>query len=334
MEFKSGEKNFLKVLKIGRLTLNHPLILAPMSGISDLPFRLLNRKFGAELAFVEMLNVRSLGYKSAKTKQMLCTSSIDRPLGVQILGAEREYILRALDILKDYSYDILDFNAACPVKKVTRRGEGASLLKEPDKLNKILRLIVRNVSVSVTVKIRTGWDETSQNSKEIAVSAQDAGVSALFIHGRTRRQGYKGTVDYSAIAEVKGALKIPVIASGDILTPTLAQKMFEETGCDGIMIARGALGHPWIFNEIIEFLENGTFPKRRDRQEIAEVMREHLDSCIEFYGPKTAVKIFHKFFSWYVRGINKTRRLKEKAYRSKTPEDMLSVITEFSRCNN
>jgi tRNA-dihydrouridine synthase B len=308
------------MLKIGNLKLNSRLILAPMSGISDLPFRLLNRKFGVELAFVEMLNVRSLGYNSLKTKQMLSTNKDDRPLGVQILGCEPQFILRAMDILKNYRYDILDFNAACPVKKVTRRGEGASLLKDPLKLQGLLKLVVRNCAVPVTVKIRTGWDKNSVNAKEVALYAQDAGISAMFIHGRTKLQGYSGKVDYQIIGKVKKALDIPVLASGDVLCVELAQRMFDETGCDGLLVARGALGNPWFFRQTV---------KLPQAHEIADTMSEHLDSCIDFYGLRNGVTIFHKFFGWYTRGFRKIRRLREKAYRAKTKMKISALIEDF-----
>jgi tRNA-dihydrouridine synthase B len=300
-----------------------------MSGISDLAFRLLNRKYGCELAFVEMLNVRSLGYNSHKTEEMLSTNKNDRPLGVQILGSEPEFILRALDILKNYKYDILDFNAACPVKKVTRRGEGASLLKNPAKLQNLLKLVVKNSGVPVTVKIRTGWDKNSINAKEVAFYAQDSGISALFIHGRTKLQGHSGKVDYQIIKEVKKALDIPVIASGDVLSAELARKMFDETGCDGLLIARGALGNPWIFKQMNTLLKNKNTLKLAEPDEIADTMLEHLSSCIDFYGSRNAVTVFHKFFGWYTRGFRKIRRLREKAYRTKTKEEIFAVIEDF-----
>lgn len=303
-----------------------------MSGISDLPFRLLNRKFGCELAFVEMINVRSLGYNSRKTRQMLSSDKKDRPLGIQILGCEPDFILRALDILKDYRYDILDFNAACPVKKVTRRGEGASLLKDPLKLHNLLKLVVKNSSVPVTVKIRAGWDRSSANAREVALAAQDAGVNGLFIHGRTKLQGYHGKVDYALIKEVKEVLQIPVIASGDVLSPTLAKKMLDETGCAALLVARGALGNPWIFKQLQELLEKAEPLPLPDAGEIAQVMIEHLQSCMDFYGPRNGVKILHKFFGWYTKGFRKIRPLRKLAYRAKTKEEMLSVIKEFRGC--
>lgn len=319
------------MLKIGKLKLKSDLILAPMAGISDLPFRLLNRKFGCELGFVEMINVRSLSYKTPKTRKMLSTNDKDRPLGIQILGCEEKFILRGIDILNSYKYDVLDFNAACPVRKVTMRGEGAGLLKKPKKLHRLLKGIVKNSDKPVTVKIRTGWNKDSINAKEVALASQDAGVNALFIHGRNKEQGYSGGVDYKVIEGVKKAIDIPLIASGNIFSPELTKKMIEETGCDGILVARGALGNPWIFKEITEFLKNKKIIKRPGSEEIADVMLGHLDSCVDFYGSPHGVMVFHKFFGWYTKGVQNVRVLREKAFRTKTKNEMLDVIQSFRK---
>lgn len=322
------------MLKIGRLKLKSNLILAPMAGVTDLSFRMLNRKFGCELAFAEMINCRSVGHKSKRSLQMLSTCLKDKPLGVQILGCEEQFILKALDVLKNHKFDILDFNAACPAKKVVRRQEGAALLKEPKKLQKLLKLVVKNSAVPVTVKIRSGWDSDSVNAKEAALFAQDAGISALFIHGRTKLQGYSGNVDYQIIRKVKEALAIPVIASGDIFTPELIKKMFDETGCDGVTIARGALGNPWIFKEANVFLKKGRVPARPGINTIADTMIEHLNSCVDFYGERNGVVIFRKFFGWYTRGFRKVRPLREKSSRAKTAEDMLNIIRTCKSSTN
>lgn len=318
------------MLKIGTLKLNSSLILSPMAGVSDLPFRLINRKFGCELAFNEMINARSLSYKSKKTKFMLSTSSQDRPLGIQLLGCEPDFIQRALDILKEYEFDLLDFNAACPAKKVTRRGEGAALLKDPKKLNKLLKILVKNSKTPVTAKIRLGWDKNSINAKEAALYAQDAGINGLFIHGRTKQQDYSGKVDYKTIKTVKDALEIPVIASGDLFSAQLAKKMFDETGCDGLAIARGALGNPWIFKEIQEFLVTGKIIPRPETGEIIKILLLHLDLCIDFYGERIGVVIFRKFISWYTKGFRKIRPLREKISRTKTKEEIIAFVSQIS----
>jgi tRNA-dihydrouridine synthase B len=299
-----------------------------MSGISDLPFRMLNRHFGCELAFVEMINVRSLGHRSIKTQQLLSTKKNDRPLGVQLLAGEAAFLRRALEILNRYTYDIVDFNAACPARKVTRRGEGSSLLKNPRKLSMLLAVLVRNTHVPVTVKIRTGWDREHINAVEVAKRCEDAGISGLFIHGRTKTQEYSGQVDYRTMREVKNALGIPVVASGDIFSAVLAKKMLDETACDGILVARGALGNPWIFQEISQYLKYGKMLEKPPLAVVLTTMKAHLKSCIDFYGERIGVTIFRKFFSCYIKGMRKIRPLRERAYRAKTQEEMLRILDE------
>ena len=322
---------FLAMLKIGNLNLKSDLILAPMAGITDLPFRMLNHEFGAELAFVEMINCRSISHKSKRTESMLSSGPKESPLGVQILGCEEKFILKALEVLGKYKFDILDFNAACPAKKVVRRGEGASLLKEPKKLNKLLKLIVRNSKLPVTAKIRIGWDKDSINAREVALYAQDSGIKALFIHGRTKVQGYGGSVDYKVIAGVKKALEIPLIASGDILSAQLAKKMLDQTGADGLAIARGSLGNPWIFKEIKEYLKKGKIIVKPSIDEVIKVMLAHFNASVAFYGERNGVVIFRKFFGWYTKGIRSIRPLREKSSRVHTRLEMAEIINQIAR---
>ena len=316
------------MLSIGKLTITSPLVLAPMSGISDLPYRLINRSFGCGLAFTEMISSTALAYKSKNTLKMLSATTGDRPLGVQLLGGDPEIIKRALEIVSGYSFDIIDFNAACPASKVVSGGKGAGLLKEPEKLQKLLKIIIENTSLPVTVKIRSGWDESSVNAVDTALRAQDSGVSGLFIHGRTKSQGYRGTVDYNIIREVKKALKIPVIASGDALTPELIKKMFDETGCDGVAVARGALGNPWIFSKTAEHLNNEAASCGPDVYEIARTMKEHLALIVGLRGEVVGVMQFRKFFSWYLKGMP-VKELKFKAFHAATREEMMRLIDEL-----
>ena len=316
------------MLSIGNVKVTSPLILAPMAGISDLPYRLINRSFGCGLAFTEMISAIALAHKSKNTLKMLSATADDRPLGVQLLGGDPEIIKRALDIVSGYSFDIIDFNAACPASKVVSGGKGAGLLREPVKLQKLLKVMVENTSLPVTVKIRSGWDDTLINAVETALRAQDAGVSGLFIHGRTKTQGYRGTVDYNIIREVKEALKIPVIASGDALTPELIRKLFDETGCDGVAVARGALGNPWIFRDTVEHLKSGAVPSISNINETTRTMKEHLDLNVAFHGEKIGVLHFRKFFSWYTRGMT-VKGLKVRAFRAGTRDEMLRLIDEL-----
>ncbi len=304
-------------------------MLAPMAGVSDLPFRLMSRAFGVPLAFTEMIDVRSLSQKDKRTRSMLSSTPADRPLGVQLLANDEKYIAKTLDVLAEYEFDLLDFNAACPTPKVTRKGKGAALLREPHKLSNILKTLVAYAKVPVTVKIRAGWDPNSVNAREIALYAEDAGISALFIHGRTKTQGYSGTVDYRIIKEVKGAVKIPVIASGDNISVPFIKKMFDETGCDGVAVARGALGNPWIFGEIIRFFQDGRPCERPDINERIATVKNHLNLVIDHYGEKRGVASFHKFFIWYTRGLRGTKPLRDRAFRTHTKDELLDIIEEL-----
>ena len=293
-----------------------------MAGITDLPFRTINRTFGCELAFAEMISAQALVCQSRNTGRMLSANPDDRPLGVQLLGKDPGVMLRALEILRKHPADLIDINAACPVNKVTSKGEGAAMLREPRKLGQLLRVLVDNSGLPVTVKIRSGWDEDSINAREVALHAEDAGVSALFIHGRTRAQGYRGRVDYRIIREVKGLLRIPVVGSGDTFSAHLIRKMFDETGCDGVTIARGALGNPWIFREAAEYLTSGVLIPRPGISEVMEIMVKHLDLCCDFHGEKRGTVLFRKLFGWYVKGITGVKSLKDSAFRAETKKQM------------
>lgn len=304
------------------------VILASLSGISSLPFRRLNREAGCKFAFLEMISARSLSYSSKRTLEMMQSNSGDSPLGLQLLGEQSCYILKALEKLKDYKYDVLDFNAACPQKKITGHGKGAALLKNPKKLQELLKGIVKVATVPVTVKLRLGWDN-EKHAVDIAKHTQDAGISAVCIHGRTKTQGYRGSVNYSAIRKVKASLNIPVIASGDIWSAQLAKKMFDETNCDAITVARGVLGNPWIFNEIEEFLNTGKILPRPTLKEVSQTMRYHLGLCVDFYGEKIGTMKFRKFFIWYTSGFLKTKPLRLSVAGIKTKLQMLNLIGKF-----
>jgi len=317
------------MLEIGKLKLKSKLILAPLAGVSDFPFRMLNRRFGCELAFTEMLNCRSLSYKSRKTKQMLQSHPKDRPLGTQLLGNEPKFILKALEVIQKYKFDIIDFNAACPTRKVVRRDEGAALLRNPKKINQLLRLIRKNTEVPVTVKIRMGWDRDSLDVRTLARLCEDSGIDGIFIHGRTKDQGYSGAVDYKAIREAKRAVKVPVIASGDILNPQLAQKMFDETGCDGLLIARGSLGNPWIFKQIGQFLKSSKIISRPKTKQIAKIMIKHLNMYVDFYGERNGVKIFRKYLIWYTKGLRSVRSFRAKISYIKTKDSTIDIIKTY-----
>ncbi|MBI4833883.1 MAG: tRNA dihydrouridine synthase DusB [Planctomycetes bacterium] len=316
------------MLKIGSVTIPSKHILAPISGVSDTSFRLICRSFGCKFAFLGMVSARALAYNNRTTHKMLSSLPEDSPLGVQILGFEPEYIKIALEKILKYPFDIIDLNAACPARKAVRRGEGATLLNDPKKLKSILKIIVESTKKPVTVKIRTGFSD-SINALDIARQAEDSGIKALFIHGRTREQQYAGRVDYDIIRKVKQTLKIPVIASGDVLSATLAKKMLDETGCDGLLIARGSFGNPWIFKEIDDYLRDGTVPQRPCLEEITTLMIKHFELCIKEHGEESSVYVFRKFFHWYTKAIRNVQPLRVRIFEAKTPKEVLDIIEEL-----
>jgi tRNA-dihydrouridine synthase B len=343
------------MLSFGDLHLSLPAVLAPMAGISDLPYRTIARRFGCPLAFTEMINARALALRNTKTVKLLESSLIDAPLGVQLLGREPRDFLEALDVLSDYSYSVLDLNAACPVRKVVRKGEGATLLREPDRLFRIIKALVDYSPVPVTVKIRSGWDHRSVNAIEIAKGIADAGACAICVHGRTRSQGYTGRADIEIVQQVKAAVPIPVIASGDILSAMKAVDVLSKTGCDGVMIARGGLGNPWIFRDLTLVLEgdpeasvgdpmkgiktgdespavgdttdDGHF--RGNAVELMETMKDHLSMSIDCHGEKVGVINFRKFFAWYTKGWKNTRSLRPLALKANSAAEMFQFIDKL-----
>lgn len=317
------------MVRIADLKIDPPLILAPMTGVTDLPFRRLMRKFGAPLAFMEMVNVRSLPYNIKKSNSIITSEKNDRPLGIQLLGSDEKFILKGLEIIQKFDLDLVDFNAACPVRKVVRRGEGAGLLKEPKKLFKLLKLIKKNTLLPVTLKIRTGWDTNSLSSIEIAKYAQDAGASSIFIHGRTREQFYSGDVDYETIKKVKRAVRIPVIASGNIFSANLAKKMLDETGCDGLLLARGTLGNPWLFKEIKSFLKHGRKIKPPKLNLRIKIMYDHLNDMIKFYGEKQGVVLFRRFLGLYLKGNENIRQVRSLSSALKTKKELNQLLASY-----
>ena len=314
------------MLKIGTLQLPSNVLLAPLAGISDSAFRLICREYGASFTFVEMINARALSFKNKKTKKMLATDHRDKPIGIQIVGCELPYILTALDMIARYDFDLLDFNAACPVKKVCRRGEGAALMKEPEKLRILLKNIRSHWKKPLTIKLRSGWDINMRNASDIAKLAEECGIDAIFIHGRDRQQFYRGTVDYRSIADVKRSVSVPVIASGDIWSAEHARLMFDETGCDGILVARGALGNPWIFSEIDAYFKIGSLAVPPSTDETIDTLLHHLDLSIAEHGEKNAIPIMRKFVGWYFKGRKFVRPIRQRINPVKTKNDFIAVI--------
>lgn len=316
--------------KLGTIKIPSRVILSPMAGITSLPFRMIARMFGCELAFTEMIDACSLSRNNKRTQEVevLRTQKQDRPLGVQLLGDDPQSMLSAIEKLRGYPFDILDINAACPQKKITAKGQGAALLKHPEALHGLLKTVVKHAPVPVTVKMRLGWDNADK-AVVIALQAEAAGIKALCVHGRTRMQGYSGTVNYEAIRDIKKSVSIPVIGSGDIFTPELARKMFDETGCDAIAVARGSLGNPWLFRAIKSFLTKGQAPLPPDRDEIHRFMKLHLELLTDFYGEERSILIFRKFYIWYTCGFSKVRPLRSRISQVTTKRQMLELIEAF-----
>ncbi|MDD4202341.1 MAG: tRNA dihydrouridine synthase DusB [Candidatus Omnitrophica bacterium] len=302
------------MFSIGTLKLKYPIILAPLAGITDLPYRLFNRQFGCELAFTEMINSQSLAYRSNATFKMLEHPKEDSPLGLQLVAKDPDYLERSLDIAASYKFEIIDFNAGCPQKKVTGTGRGAALLQEPQKLCQLLKIITKKAKVPVTAKVRIGWNSSSDHVG-IAKAVEDAGCDAVFIHGRTRDQFYGKGVNYDKIREMKEAISIPVIGSGDVLDHDSAKEMLEQAKVDGLLVARGSIGNPWIFKELETLFDKKKKFTRPDPSALIKTMKEHLFIHCQYHGSKRGVLSFRKFFHAYTFGfkdIRKTRRIIDK----------------------
>ncbi len=317
------------MISIGNLTIKSKTILAPMAGVTDLPYRLINREYGCHFAFTEMVHARGLAYDNRNTWRLLKTTAADQPLGIQLVENSENFILDALERTETIPHDIIDFNAACPAKKIIRKGGGAALMKQPDKLQIILKLLVNNSKRPVTLKIRTGWDANNRNALDIARLAQDTGISAIFVHGRTRMQQYSGDIDYKIIRELKKLLDIPVIASGNIFDPKSAEHMITETGCDGVLIARGSYGNPWIFSSIETYLNKGKLLPLPGIDKVTETMKKHLDLIINFYGHDRGSYLFRRIFVYYTKTFSNIKSLRIKVFHITKYNDLLSVIEEF-----
>ncbi|HAX01990.1 MAG: tRNA dihydrouridine synthase DusB [Tenericutes bacterium GWC2_34_14] len=317
--------------KIGQLNIENKIILAPMAGVSNSPFRILSRNYGAGLVFAEMVSDKGLLYENEKTKKLLYMTDVEKPMAQQIFGSDLETMVNAaIYIDKNSNCDIIDINMGCPVPKVAIKAQaGASLMKNPDLIYDIVREIVKKVSKPVTVKIRSGWDHQSVNAVEVAKRIEEAGASAITVHARTRSQGYSGLADLDVIKAVKEAVKIPVIGNGDVIDGPSAKRMLEYTGCDAVMIGRGALGNPWIFREIDAYLKEGIQLPRPTHQEIKEMMIQHLESLVELKGEHTGVLEMRSHGPWYLKGIDHASSLRKELSQAKTKAEFISHVNAF-----
>ena len=320
-----------KVNNIFQIAAKNGAFLAPLAGISNLPFRLIARSLGCALAYTEMISANGLVRKTAKTFEYLKTCADDHPLGAQVFGADPEIVAEASRIIADSGADLIDINMGCPVKKVIKTGSGAILMKDPDLVARIVTSVKKAVSIPVTVKIRSGWTRGSINAVEIARIAENSGADAITIHARTADQGYSGKADWKVIAEVKKAVKIPVIGNGDIWQPQDAVKMLRETSCDAVMVGRGALGNPWIFKGIIQACleqKENYLPSLDQRQ---KMIKNHWEMETRFLGDKLTDKRFRKHLLWYTKGLEGASRFRQLAGKLKDGEAILNELNEYFR---
>lgn len=322
-------------MRIGSYSLGTRIILAPMSGCTDLAFRLISREHGAKFCFFEMIDSHSVTHHRAKTLAMLKTVERDAPIALQLLGNDPRIMLGAAKtVLPMVDAKFLDINAACPVKKVMKKRAGAYLLKNSGMLSEMISLLAANLSIPITVKMRLGHEkETLSDIIGVARRCESSGASAIFIHGRTRLQHYSGTVDYEAIKAVKDSVRIPVIGSGDVLSSELAKKMFDETGCDGILVARGALGNPWIFGAIDDRINNRGNPHTRTLSETIDVAKRHLGYMHEYMacGEAGKVGVMRKVMLWYLRSFPDSKKMRGEISLVKSYEKMLELLESYKK---
>lgn len=293
----------MKPLWIGNVKIEKPLALAPMAGVTDQPFRLLCREQGAGLVCTEMVSAKAILYKNKNTGMLMAIDEKERPAALQLFGCEPEVMAEAARQIEERNFDILDVNMGCPVPKVVNNGEGSALMKNPKLAGEIVKALVKAVKKPVTVKIRKGFDGEHVNAVEMAKILEDAGAAAIAVHGRTREQFYSGRADWEIIRRVKEAVSIPVIGNGDVDSPDAAAALLRETGCDGVMIARGAQGNPWIFSRVLRYLEDGTLLPLPDRQEVKEMIFRHGAMLIAAKGEYTGIREMRKHVAWYTAGF-------------------------------
>ena len=313
-------------MKIGNVTLENNIILAPMAGVTDLPFRLLCKEQGTGLLCMEMVSAKAIYYNNKNTEALMEIDDRERPVSLQLFGSDADIMSEMAKRIEEKPFAILDINMGCPVPKVAGNGEGSALMKNPALVREIVSKVVKAIEKPVTVKIRKGFDEEHVNAVEIAKIIEDCGAAAVAVHGRTREQYYSGKADWDIIRQVKEAVSIPVIGNGDVTGPESAKKMIEETGVDGIMIGRAARGTPWIFKQIKEYLESGVLPEKPSLEEVREMMLRHARMQLECKGEYTGIREMRKHVAWYTAGYPNSARLRAKINEVETYEELTELL--------
>ena len=323
----------IRTLQIGNVTLENNLILAPMAGVSDLPFRLLCREQGAGLVCMEMVSAKAILYKNRNTEELLTIDSKEHPVSLQLFGSDPDIISEIAKQIEERPFDILDLNMGCPVPKVVNNGDGSALMKNPRLAGEIIEKTARAIKKPLTVKIRKGFDDAHVNAVELAHIAQESGAAAVAVHGRTREQYYAGHADWDIIRQVKEAVSIPVIGNGDIRTPEDVAAMAEQTGCDGYMIARGAEGNPWIFRQILHYFDTGEHLARPDFSEVTEMLLRHAKMQIDCKGDYTGIREIRKHAAWYTAGYRNSSKLRGRINEVENCEQLEALFREVESYN-
>ena len=316
-------------MRIGDVVLENEVFLAPMAGVTDLAFRLICKEYGSGLLYTEMINAKALCYDDEKTKGMLKIEEEEHPVAVQIFGSEPEFIAGATEILNEHSNEILDINMGCPAPKVVKNGDGSALMKTPQLAAKVIEAAAKKSKRPVTVKFRKGWDDDSINAVEFAKMAEASGAQAITIHGRTRAQYYSGTADWDIIEEIKNVVKIPVIGNGDIVTIEDAINIRKKTGCDAIMIGRGAQGNPWIFNRINHYMKTGEILPEPTAEEKIRTAIKHFNLAIKEDGEYVAVREMRKHLGWYLKGMKKSARLRDEINKLESADEVVGRLEAY-----
>ena len=319
---------YIKPIKIGNVEIQNNIFLAPMAGITDLPFRILCKEHGAGLVYTEMVSSKGIFYDDSKTKRLMSIDERERPAAIQIFGSDAEIMSEMAEKISEEA-DIIDINMGCPAPKVIKNLDGSKLMLYPEKIDEITKKVVEKAKVPVTIKIRKGWDDEHINAVEVAQIAEKNGISAITVHGRTREQFYTGTADLEIIKKVKETVKIPVIGNGDIINGETAKRMFETTGCDAIMIGRGSNGNPWIFEEIIKYLNNDTSYQKPTIEEIKRMINKHLNMLCEYKGEYTAIREMRKQIAWYVKGLPGATQIRNEINKIEEIESLRKKIEEI-----